>query len=68
MAGGVALAPSQNETNRAPIVRLRPIRRPYSLLYGPLEGRTAYYTVRSTDRKLLGGKWWKAAVELGGLT
>ena len=35
-------------------------------VYGPLEGRTARYTVRSTDRKLLGGKmvesyggtWW----------
>ena len=35
--------------------------------YGPLEGRTAYCTAYSTDRKLLGGKWWKAAVELGGL-
>jgi len=24
--------------------------------YSPLEGRTAYYTAYSTDRKLLGGK------------
>jgi len=24
--------------------------------YGPLEGRTAYYTAYSTDRKLSGGK------------
>ena len=37
-------------------------------VYGLLEGHTAYYTVRSTDRKLLGRKWWKATVELGGLT
>ena len=37
-------------------------------VYGPLESYTAYYTIRSMDRKLLGGKRWKAAVELGGLT
>ena len=37
-------------------------------VYSPLKGRTAYYTAYSTDRKLLGGKWQKAAVELGGLT
>ena len=36
--------------------------------YSLLEGRTAYYTAYSTDRKLLSGKRWKAAVELGGLT
>ena len=36
-------------------------------VYGLLEGYTAYYTVRSTDYKLLGRKWQKAAVELSGL-
>ena len=37
-------------------------------VYGLLEGRTAHCTAYSTDRKLTGGKRWKAAIELGGLT
>ncbi len=36
-------------------------------VYGLLENRTAYYIAYFIDYKLLGGKWWKALVELSGL-
>ena len=37
-------------------------------VYGLLEDRIAYRMAYSMDCKLLGGKRWKALVELGGLT
>ena len=37
-------------------------------IYGLLENYMAYYMAYSIDYKLSGGKWWKALVELSGLT
>ena len=36
-------------------------------IYSLLEDYTAHHIAYSTDHKLLGGKRWKALVELGGL-